>query len=89
MIETPVTEASAIEEAFFLGLRLRRGLDLTELAERYGSIATIAFREELADLASSGLIEVEAGRVRLTNRGRLLSNEVFSRLISSNASTEA
>jgi oxygen-independent coproporphyrinogen III oxidase len=88
LIETAVTEASAVEEAFFLGLRLTRGLDLTELAERYGSIATIAFREEFAELASSGLIEVEAGRVRLTSRGRLLSNEVFSRLISSNATTE-
>jgi oxygen-independent coproporphyrinogen-3 oxidase len=89
LVETSVNEAQAIEEAFFLGLRLNRGLGLVELAERYGTAATIAFREELAELASSGLVEVEAGRIRLTPRGRLLSNEVFARLISPSSITKA
>ncbi|HVZ16479.1 MAG TPA: radical SAM family heme chaperone HemW, partial [Terriglobales bacterium] len=87
--QTPVDENAAIEEAFFLGLRLIRGVDLQEVAERYGTAAAIAFREELADLASSGLIEVEEGSVRLTARGRLLSNEVFARLISANPAAKA
>ena len=78
---TPVTHEQAIEEAFFLGLRLVAGVDLFELAERYGTAATIAFREELAEMATAGLVEVEEGCVRLTNRGRLLSNEVFARFI--------
>ena len=82
-----INESQAIEEAFFLGLRLTRGVDLVELAERYGTGASIAFREEFAELASAGLVEVEEGCIRLTSRGRLLSNEVFSRLISSEVTT--
>lgn len=78
---TPVPFEQAIEEAFFLGLRLVKGIDLEELAARYGTSATIAFREELAEMAEAGLVEVEEGRIRLTPRGRLISNEVFGRLI--------
>ncbi len=78
---TPVPFEQAIEEAFFLGLRLVKGIDLEELVERYGTAASIAFREELAEMAEAGLVEVEEGRVRLTPRGRLISNEVFGRLI--------
>ncbi len=78
---TPVSEAQAIEEAYFLGLRLVRGIDLTELAEQFGTVATIAFREDLAEMAGAGLVEVSEGRIRLTDRGRLISNEVFARLI--------
>jgi oxygen-independent coproporphyrinogen III oxidase len=71
----------ALQEAFFLGLRLTRGVDLGELAMRYGPAALIAFREDFAELSSLGLVEVERGCIRLTRRGRLLSNEVFARLI--------
>ncbi|HWR16492.1 MAG TPA: radical SAM family heme chaperone HemW [Terriglobales bacterium] len=78
---TPISLDAAIEEAFFLGMRTVRGVELEELAERYGTAANIAFREELAEMAEVGLIEVEDGYVRLTARGRLVSNEVFSRLI--------
>ena len=86
---TPVDESQAVEEAFFLGLRLVKGVDLEEAAERYGTPATIAFREAFAEMASAGLVEVEEGRIRLTNRGRLLSNEVFARLIDSTPATKA
>lgn len=86
---TMVAEGPAIEEAFFLGLRLVKGIDFEKTAERYGTAAAIAFREEFAELASAGLVEVEEGSIRLTNRGRLLSNEVFSRLIGSTAAPKA
>ena len=85
LAETPVSAHSAVEEAFFLGLRLNRGVDLEELAERYGTAATTTFREEFVGLASSGLLELEGGCLRLTSRGRLLSNEVFSRLVTVNS----
>ena len=76
-----VSKEQAIEEAYFLGLRLVHGIDLTGLAEEFGTAATIVFREELAEMASAGLVDVEEGRIRLTDRGRLVSNEVFERLI--------
>jgi len=83
-----VTKEQAIEEAYFLGLRLVRGIDLTEIAEEFGTAATIGFREELAELANAGLVEVEEGRIRLTDRGRLVSNEVFALLITSPESAQ-
>jgi len=86
---TLVNRNQSIEEAFFLGLRLVKGVDLEEAAQRYGTAATLAFRDEFAELASAGLVEVEGGWIRLTDRGRLLSNEVFARLISSSPATKA
>ncbi|MGZ4815368.1 MAG: radical SAM family heme chaperone HemW, partial [Terriglobales bacterium] len=84
-----ITWDKALQEAFFLGLRLTRGVNLIDLAARYGPAALIAFREDFAEMASAGLVEVEAGSIRLTPRGRLLSNEVFARLISANPATKA
>jgi oxygen-independent coproporphyrinogen-3 oxidase len=78
---TPVPQQQAIEEAYFLGLRLVRGIDLREVGKQFGSPATIAFREELAEMANAGLVEAEANMIKLTARGRLVSNEVFERLI--------
>lgn len=86
--KTEVPPEQALEEAYFLGLRLVRGVDLVELAVRYGTSATIAFREPLAEMAAAGLVEVEEGRVRLTARGRLVSNEVFQRVIAYRPETE-
>ena len=76
-----ITWDKALQEAFFLGLRLNRGVTFFDLAERYGPAALIAFREDFAEMAEAGLVEVEDGHLRLTARGRLLSNEVFARLI--------
>jgi oxygen-independent coproporphyrinogen-3 oxidase len=76
-----ITWDKALQEAFFLGLRLTRGVNLVDLAGRYGPAALIAFREDFAELAEVGLVNVDAGSIRLTGRGRLLSNEVFARLI--------
>ncbi|MBZ5566243.1 MAG: coproporphyrinogen III oxidase family protein [Acidobacteriia bacterium] len=78
---TEVTYADALEEAHFLGLRLNRGLLAGELGERYGPEAATVFREQIAELRALGLVEISDGAVRLTSRGRLLSNEVFQRFI--------
>jgi oxygen-independent coproporphyrinogen-3 oxidase len=78
---TGVTYAAALEEAYFLGLRLNRGLQARELAERYGPEAATVFREQIAELRELGLVEICDGATRLTSRGRLLSNEVFQRFI--------
>jgi oxygen-independent coproporphyrinogen III oxidase len=78
---TEVSYAAALEEAHFLGLRLNRGLQGSELAERYGPEAATVFREQIAELRSLGLVEINDGGMRLTPRGRLLSNEVFQHFI--------
>jgi putative oxygen-independent coproporphyrinogen III oxidase len=76
---TPVSWAEAREEAFFLGLRLNRGVDLQAIALRLGLPEELA--NTLAQLCAEGLLEREGEVVRLSERGRLLSNEVFQRFL--------
>jgi oxygen-independent coproporphyrinogen-3 oxidase len=78
---TPVKREQALEETYFLGLRLVRGVTTRQVAEQYGPSTAIVFREKLAELTHAALVDVDEERVCLTPRGRLLSNEVFSRLI--------
>src|SRR5438309_2623679 len=72
--KTYVDEAHAIEEAWFLGLRLNRGIDLSAMAEEYGIEAIEKYREPLMELEGDGLLELDEGFIRLSERGRLLSN---------------
>jgi len=113
---TPVSEHAAIEESFFLGLRLNRGIDVEHLlaagevwdgyrdGHRDGyreghdfsraisggentALAAeakppIAFWESaIRDCVQDGLLERQGALLRLTARGRLLSNEVFARFL--------
>jgi oxygen-independent coproporphyrinogen-3 oxidase len=61
-------------------LRLNCGIAPTELRQRHGE-AVDAYEPVLDDLVGSGLLERTGNRVRLTARGRLLSNEVFVRFL--------
>jgi oxygen-independent coproporphyrinogen III oxidase len=78
---TPVSRRAALEESFFLGLRLARGVNVGELAEKFGDDAVDTDRAAIAECVDSGLMERRGEFVRLTARGRLLSNEVFERFI--------
>ena len=108
---TPVSAQAAIEESFFLGLRLNRGVDLARLQTEsrfweghdfsratnaagttaLAAEATRASRPEFTPAATwesaiqqcvqDGLLEQQGTTLRLTGRGRLLSNEVFARFL--------
>jgi oxygen-independent coproporphyrinogen-3 oxidase len=78
---TVVSTWNAIEESFFLGLRLNRGVDLASLRARFTPEAVAAFEPALNECVQEGLLEVHAANLRLTSRGRLLSNEVFARFL--------
>ena len=79
--QTLVSLRSAWEEEFFLGLRLNRGINLSEITVKLGDEATQNARATIADFAESGLLEQQGDWVRLTSRGRLLSNDVFERFL--------
>jgi oxygen-independent coproporphyrinogen-3 oxidase len=72
-----VSEQQAIEETYFLGLRMNRGVELLAVKEEFGIAAVDNYREAIARMVADGLLALEEGWLRLTPRGRLLSNEVF------------
>jgi oxygen-independent coproporphyrinogen-3 oxidase len=78
---TPVSSRAALEESFFLGLRLTRGINLLELNARFGDDAVEAARAAIAEFVDDGLMEERGDFACLTARGRLLSNEVFERFM--------
>jgi oxygen-independent coproporphyrinogen III oxidase len=83
--QTLVSRHAALQETFFLGLRLTKGVDLGRVAAEFGKDAVADFSTVIAECAEAGLLEMQETFVRLTPRGRLLSNEVFERFISTEA----
>ena len=79
--KTAVSSEEALEETFFLGLRLNRGVNLGEIAAGFGRQAADKMRPIIAGLENSGLLSRDGDGLRLTSRGRLLSNEVFQAFI--------
>jgi oxygen-independent coproporphyrinogen-3 oxidase len=68
-------------ETMFLGLRLlQEGVSADEFAARHGRPLDV-FAPQIAELIGLGLLERVGRRVRLTPRGRLLSNQVFIRFV--------
>ena len=78
---TAVSQRAALEESFFLGLRLTRAVSLRQLSTRFGGEAVENARTAIAEFVEAGLMERRGDCVCLTSRGRLLSNEVFERFI--------
>ncbi len=81
--EKPVRLAvqEALEESLFLGLRLNEGVSLEALQREFGADRVQPCVDALVELQKEELLEARDGMWRLTLRGRLLSNEVFSRLL--------
>jgi len=84
---TLVDAGVALEESFFLGLRMNRGVSLPDIAGRFGVDALDGVDSILAELTEDGLLERDHDRIHLTSRGRLLSNEVFALLIRDGSGT--
>ncbi len=78
---TVITRRSALEENFFLGLRLTKGVNLRNIVNEFGDAALADFDGAVVEFVQDGLLSRDGDCVRLTPRGRLLSNEVFQRFI--------
>jgi oxygen-independent coproporphyrinogen-3 oxidase len=68
-------------ETAMLALRLNKGLSQALFERRYGRRFEEVFGGRLAPVEAAGLLERSDGRVRLSEEGRLLGNEVFLRLL--------
>jgi oxygen-independent coproporphyrinogen-3 oxidase len=71
----------AFEESLFLGLRLNEGVRLEALRDQFGEAMLQGVMPALHEVRDAGLLELNADRMRLTAHGRVVSNEVFSRLL--------
>jgi len=77
---TNLSDEDARAESIFLGLRLMRGIDLRNYEARFGKNLRSEYNGELDRLMAAGLIEIDSQSLKLTERGALLSNEVFAAL---------
>jgi oxygen-independent coproporphyrinogen-3 oxidase len=69
------------EEAWFLGLRLNRGVDVAALDDEFGRAIVEPAMEKVGQLLTDGLLTSDGQHVRLTARGRLISNDVFQEFL--------
>lgn len=76
-----VTAAQAMSETAFLALRTAMGLHLPTFEQRFGIPFAHFVGERLHTVEKAGLLEHLDGWLRLSQRGRLLGNEVFLRLL--------
>jgi oxygen-independent coproporphyrinogen-3 oxidase len=69
-------------ETMMMGLRLlEEGVAYDQFQDRFGVAIAKHFADELVDLADLGLIVNDGDRMTLSDRGRLLGNQVFMRFL--------
>ncbi len=72
-MDESISSELSLAETVILGLRLDAGVSAAGIQDRY--------RQPVAEMTALGLLEYSGGNLRLTRRGRLLSNEVFWRFL--------
>lgn len=78
-----LTRGAELEEAWFLGLRLNAGVSRSALVAEFGGERVARFDSTVHALVDERLLMCAGDRIALTQRGRMLSNEVFARFLMS------
>ncbi|HTI13947.1 MAG TPA: radical SAM family heme chaperone HemW [Dictyobacter sp.] len=76
-----VEQEQAMSETSFLALRTAIGLHLPTFEQRFGQSFARFVGERLRPVQEAGLLVFDGEWLRLSERGRLLGNEVFLRLL--------
>ena len=76
-----LTRKDQMEEFMFLGLRLMKGVSLTEFKERFGKSMEEVYGSVLKKLIGQNLLIKEKDRIALTKRGIDVSNQVMSEFL--------
>ncbi len=80
-LEQTNTEATNLEEIFFLGLRKLEGIDLSIIEKQYGAKLLDAYTETIDQLVDEALLIKEGSIIKLSRRGVDISNQVMSQFI--------
>ena len=78
-----ILQREGFEETIFLGLRMNEGLCFDELRQKFPVELVQSIAEAAQELERDGFLLRSNERWRLTLRGRLLSNDVFTNLLMS------
>ncbi len=73
-----LSRSEQLEEALFTGLRLSAGIDIEEVARRYGVDVWQQYGAGLAPFLADGLLMREGTTLRLTRAGMLVANEIMA-----------
>lgn len=79
--EEYIGEVLEMAETMILGLRLREGVNLVEFSNRFNRDAASVYGDEIDELVGLGLLLNDDSTICLTQRGRLLGNQVFLRFL--------
>ena len=77
--EAPLSAFEGADEAFVMGLRLREGIDVAAIADRFGLMSIVDW-ERVERLVASGHIRREGTRIQLTAAGRLLLDHILGEI---------
>ncbi len=80
-LDEPVTPEAAARERIFLGLRLSVGVPAAEIEGWIADAGDPLLAEDYGGWFEAAVLEREGGRVRFTERGFLVSNEVLCRFV--------
>jgi oxygen-independent coproporphyrinogen-3 oxidase len=78
---TRLGAAEQHEEAWFLGLRLNAGVEIAAVEREFGAAMVAPALKAAERVAQDGLLVSDGARIRLTDEGRLLSNDVFKEFL--------
>jgi oxygen-independent coproporphyrinogen-3 oxidase len=76
-----LSQAEAMAEYLFLGLRLAEGINIDVFEREFGCSLEAVYGSTPEDLVRGCLLERQGRNLALTLRGMLLSNQVFARFI--------
>ena len=76
-----VTPELSMADTLILGLRLIDGVEIEAFKRRYGHDVDAIYGYVIAEFIGYGLLDRTPSHLRLSPRGRLLSNELFQRLL--------
>ena len=79
---TPIDRTTEMQETMMVGLRLvEEGVNAQTFEARFGEKLQVVFEKEVRQLIEGGLLENSNHRIRLTERGRMVGNQVFMQFI--------
>lgn len=69
------------KEYMLLGLRKLEGVSISRFKNKFGENPIFLYHEELQELIESKLLKIDGDRIKLTNRGLNLANQVWEKFV--------